>query len=48
MHLANCEIGEEGTVEVARVLGNKRNLLVLDLTNNRTMVSGCIAICKAI
>ena len=48
MHLANCAIGEEGTLAIAKVLGNKRNLLVLDLTNNKTMVAGCIAICKAI
>ena len=48
LHLANCNIGEEGTIAISRILTNKRNLLVLDLTNNRTMVAGCIAICKAI
>ena len=48
MHLANCGLGEEGTLEVANVLANKKNLLVLDMTNNKTGVNGCISVCKAI
>jgi len=48
LHLANCQLGEEGTLDIAAVLANKKNLLVLDMTNNKTGVNGCIAICKAI
>lgn len=48
LHLANCNIGQEGTMAIAQALTNKKNLLVLDLTNNKTMVAGCIAVCKAI
>lgn len=48
LHLSNCNVGEEGAYALAKVLGNKKNLLVLDMTNNKTMVGGCIALCKAI
>ena len=48
LHLANCGLLEEGTLEIANVLSNKKNLLVLDMTNNKTGVNGCISICKAI
>jgi len=33
--MANCQLGEEGVKQMASVLSNKKNLLVLDLTNNR-------------
>jgi len=39
---------EEGAISIAAVLGNKKNLLVLDVTSNKIMVNGCVAICKAI
>jgi hypothetical protein len=48
LHLANCQLGEEGSLDIAAVLANKKNLLVLDMTNNKTGVNGCIAVCKAI
>jgi Ran GTPase-activating protein (RanGAP) involved in mRNA processing and transport len=39
---------EDGAKELAKSLENKRNLLVLDLTNNKIMSDGCMTICKAI
>ena len=48
LHLANCNIGEDGTYAISETLVNKKNLLVLDMTNNKTMVNGCIALCKSI
>ena len=48
LHLANCEILEEGAIALAGALFNKKNLLVLDLNGNKIMPGGCNAICKAI
>ena len=48
LRIANCSIMEEGAISIAAVLGNKKNLLVLDVTSNKIMVNGCVAICKAI
>ena len=39
---------ENNAIELAKSLENKRNLLVLDLTNNKIMSDGCVAVCKAI
>ena len=48
LHLANCQIGEDGANHIANCLRNKKNLLVLDVTNNKIMVNGCVALCKSI
>jgi Ran GTPase-activating protein (RanGAP) involved in mRNA processing and transport len=48
LHLSHCLILEEGAVALAQALSNKRNLLVLDLNNNKILAGGCIAICKSI
>jgi len=39
---------EDGAKKLAESLENKRNLLALDLTNNKIMSDGCVAICKSI
>ena len=39
---------EDGAKALALSLENKRNLLVLDLTNNKIMSEGCSAICRSI
>jgi hypothetical protein len=39
---------EDGAKALAPSLENKRNLLVLDLNNNKIMCDGCIAISKSI
>ena len=48
LHLSDCCIMEDGAKELAQCLENKRNLLVLDLNNNKIMSDGCNYICKAI
>jgi Ran GTPase-activating protein (RanGAP) involved in mRNA processing and transport len=48
LHMSHCNILEEGAVLLAGALQNKKNLLVLDLNNNKIMTGGCNAICKAI
>ena len=48
LHLSHCMILEDGAIALATSLVNKKNLLVLDLNNNKIMPGGCIAICKAI
>ena len=48
LHLSDCLILEAGAKDLAKCLENKRNLLLLDLTNNKIMPEGCIAICKSI
>jgi len=41
LHLSDCMILEDGARELSKSLENKRNLLVLDLTNNKIMSEGC-------
>lgn len=48
LHLSDCMIMEDGAKALALSLENKRNLLVLDLTNNKIMSEGCSAICRSI
>ena len=48
LHLSDCMILEDGAKALAPSLENKRNLLVLDLNNNKIMSDGCMNICKAI
>jgi len=48
LHLADCMILEDGAKALSHCLENKKNLLVLDLNNNKIMSDGCIAVCKSI
>ena len=48
LHLSDCMIMEDGAKKLAESLENKRNLLALDLTNNKIMSDGCVAVCKSI